>query len=414
MSVADRVRLLARLVPTGQDAAERLWRDGFDAEALAAEWVAIHGRQRPLPIDLVERAARESRVGGLLDWAVNPESQPELTGRTRQRMHDGVFAAEDPKRLLRGSELKGCVDALRWLAYRLPYGDPLRAVLPDTLRILRERLADEGLLMDLGVDWTAEGKATAAMVREACGLPESGGHDTDGLLRVGPALVLTPTRYSREEVWVRTAAVLPGAAPDGGPDHPSLVLLAGLVPGSGPLRALRDVLGDGLAATLAADGPAGAPQYAAHGAPELVAEAAERFGLSRDAAALYLMLLALPDPTDRQVTAWTGWMPARAKRARAELAATELVVEAKRPRAGRTLFLPGGWLDLKAPRLPMELWKTALFRPSDVSQNALVTPDLPVPELFRRAWRRTTDGDAPGFEEFETRGTGRGRGRGRR
>ena len=409
VSVGDRVRLLARLVPTGQEAAERLWQDGFDAEALAEEWVAIHGQQRPLPIELVERSARESQAGDLIAWAVNPESRPELTGRTRQRMADGVFGPEDPNRLLSGAELSGCVRALRWLAYRLPYGDPLRAVLPGTLRILRERLADEGLLLDLGVDWTA-GRTTAAAIRESHGLPEDGGHDADGVLPVGPAIVLAPTRYSREDVWLRTAAVLPGAAPEGGPEHPALVLLTGLVPGSARLRALRDVLGDELAALLATDGPAGAPQYAAHSVPELVAEAAERFGLSQDAAALYLMLLALPDPTDRQVTAWTDWKPARTKRARAELAATDLVVEAKRPRAGRTLFLPGGWLDLKAPKLPMEIWKAALFRSEDVAQNALVMPDLPVPELFRRAWQRVLDGDAPGFEEFETRGTGRKRG----
>lgn len=166
------------------------------------------------------------------------------------------------------------------------------------------------------------------------------------------------------------------------------------------------MLGDGLDALVAADGPAGAAQYPAHSAPELVTAAAQRLGLSQDAAALYLMLLALPDPTDRNVTAWTGWKPARSKQARAELAAGDLVVEARRPRAGRTLFLPGGWLDHKAPQLPLETWKTALFRSAPGADDGFVVPDCPVPELFRQAWQRVADGDAPGFEEFAARRTG--------
>ena len=95
------------------------------------------------------------------------------------------------------------------------------------------------------------------------------------------------------------------------------------------------------------------------GARNLVAEAAEAHGLGADAAALYLMLLALPDPTDRNCARWTGWKPARLKAARAELAATDLVVEAKRARAGRTLFLPGGWLELQGPHLPLETLEAA-------------------------------------------------------
>ena len=52
----------------------------------------------------------------------------------------------------------------------------------------------------------------------------------------------------------------------------------------------------------------------------------------------------------------------RIKQARQELRdAGGLVVEAKRPRAGRSLFLPCGWLALKAPHLPVETWKAPLL-----------------------------------------------------
>ncbi|BFO18676.1 hypothetical protein SHKM778_50640 [Streptomyces sp. KM77-8] len=122
------------------------------------------------------------------------------------------------------------------------------------------------------------------------------------------------------------------------------------------MRALRTVLDDELARALTAgtdpEGPAGYAQDPALSVPGLVTEVAEAHGLSEDAAVLYLQLLALPDPTDRNRARWTGWKPARAKKARTELAATGLVVEAKRARAGRTLFLPCGWLDLKSPPCP--------------------------------------------------------------
>lgn len=140
--------------------------------------------------------------------------------------------------------------------------------------------------------------------------------------------------------------------------------------------------------------------------PELVAEVAARHGLGEDAAALYLQLLALPDPTDRNCARWTGWKPARTKKARAELAATGLVVEAKRPRAGRTFFLPCGWLDLKSPALPVEIWKEGLY---PVRAYGRTVPVVPVPELFTRAWDRVRAGDAPAYEELTTRATRKGR-----
>lgn len=413
LSVSERFRLLGSLVPTDTAAVERLWADGQDADALSEEWFAIHGRQRRIPIELVERANRETQLGEFLSHALNPELRSELTGLPQRQLTDSRHAAGNTVVKLSGASLAHYVTALRWLAYRLPYGDPLRAALPVTLRMLRERLADEDLLLELGVDWTPEGKPSSHRIREAYGLPPAGGAAGGGPTSAGPAIVLQPSPYASgsESVWLRTAALLPGAADDAGPGHPALVLLAGLRPDSSRLQALRDVLGEELPALVSADGPAGAPQDPARSVPELVGEAAGRLGLSADAAALYLMLLALPDPADRQVAAWTGWKPARTKKAHAELAATELVVAAKRARAGRTLFLPGGWLDHKAPRLPTETWKAAVLAPEQVAADGFVVPRCTVPELFRRAWQRVVAGDAPGFEEFTGRRAGRTGGR---
>ncbi|MET9804493.1 hypothetical protein [Streptomyces sp. NPDC006368] len=415
LPVAQRQEFTALLVPGDADAVPELWESGFDLEPLTDAWVRARGRRRVAPPELVAKAVAETRQNGVLDAVLNPEVQPELTGRTVQRIdpEQGRLTAAEPEKLLGAQAIGSYVTMLSWLAYRLPFGDPLRAVLPVTLRMLRERLADPGLLLDLGVDWDAEGEPGSRRVREAHGLPARGGGDRHGLVEVSDALVLTPMRHRPEwdEVWLRPAAVLPGASEHGGPDHPALTLLAGVSRHTVLLTSLRTLLSDEFEALVTTDcpehGPAGAPQHPPRSVPELVAAAEERFGLSQDAAALYLMLLALPDPTDRKQAEWTGWKPARLKKARAELAATDLVVEAKRARAGRSLFLPGGWLESKAPRLPLESWKSRLF-PSQA--YAFVVPDRPVAELYAAAWRRVVDGDAPGYEEFEGRDRGRGRG----
>ncbi|MFE3829030.1 hypothetical protein [Streptomyces sp. NPDC059092] len=410
----------ALLLPGDPARVAELWTDGFAAEPAADAWIAARGRRRAMPASLIRRMVAEDGGGAAVSDALNPELLDALSGRTEQRMVDGELKATEPHRLLTGKVLHELVDAVRWLAYRLPYGDPLRAVLPTTVRMVRQRLADPGLLLRLGVDRDSAWDPVAPRLREAHGVAPKRGADEKELFELTPALVLTPERYSRggDEIWVRPAAVLPaawaaGGSGDtevGGPDHPDLKLLAATADHAPGLAALRAVLSEEFMELASADGAPGAQQNPCHSVPELVAEAVERFGLSQDAAALYLMLLALPDPTDRNQTAWTGWKPARMKKARAELAATDLVVEAKRARAGRSLFLPGGWLEAHAPRLPSESWKTALSA-SDIS--GFVVGHRPVERMFEAAWRRVTEGDVPGYEEFQGRG-GRGRRGGRR
>lgn len=145
------------------------------------------------------------------------------------------------------------------------------------------------------------------------------------------------------------------------------------------------------------------PHDPSRSAPELVAEVSGKTGLSADAATVYLQLLALPDPTDRNVARWTGWKPARLTAARKELAATDLVVQAKRSRAGRSLFLPGGWLALRSPHLPVERWKIPLLTLDEDGAAALdvVVPLAALPRLFALAWQRVTSGDIPRFDELQ-------------
>ncbi|CAL9343217.1 hypothetical protein SUDANB106_00318 [Streptomyces sp. enrichment culture] len=383
-----------------------LWAAGPDTDAAGRVWAERLAGLVRLPEDTAEELFPAGLPAGAAEEVLNPGRTPWISRTTVQRPgKDGDLVAEDPAALPGRYGLTRAVAALAALAYHLPYGHPLRAVLPEGLAALRRRVADPHLLLDLDLSWTEKGSQSAAELRRAYGLPATGGADAHGLTHAGDALVLRPWYGDQEAVLLRPGALT-------GADDPVFGLVEGIVgPGRGEgMRALRTVLDGELARALAAgtdpQGPTGYAQDPAVAVPGLVAEVARTHGLGEDAAALYLQLLALPDPTDRNLARWTGWKPARTKRARAELAATGLVVEAKRARAGRTLFLPCGWLDLKSPALPVEVWKQGLYPVPDRSR---AVPLVPVPELFARAWDRVRAGDAPAYEELTTRATRKGR-----
>ena len=146
-----------------------------------------------------------------------------------------------------------------------------------------------------------------------------------------------------------------------------------------------------------------------HSCPALIKKVAKKAAkskeLSDEGATYYLQLLCLPDPTDRNVKIWNNWTAATLKKASNELLESNLVLEAKRARAGRKLFLPGGWEALKAPHLPLETWKLPLFNMyRDTHDRAtpvlpLIVPLQPVHTLFEAGWKRITSGDEPRYEE---------------
>ncbi|MFC9862535.1 MULTISPECIES: hypothetical protein [unclassified Streptomyces] len=393
----DRHALLRALLPA--DPAE-LWSTGPDVRAAAEVWKERLASLVRVPeeLDLDLSGTTPSAVDLVLNtgsrtWLAHGIEVQDGTGRPGLR------------RVGARGALSAALTALSTLAYTLPYGHPLRAHLPVGLAALRDRLADPGLVLDLGLDWTESGGSMGPVVRAAHGLPESGGAGADGLVRAGTALLLAPGHGSSEKLLIRPAGLA-------GPDDPAFGLVEGTVGrhGTGDLLALRALLGEETDALASAGAPDGSRHHPAQdptrAVPDLVAEASDALGLSADAAALYLMLLALPDPTDRNCVRWTGWKPARIKKARAELTATGLVVEAKRSRAGRALFLPCGWLERGAPGLPLETWKERLY---PVAGSTRTLPHLPVPALFTAAWARVRGGDAPAFEELDTRATRKGR-----
>lgn len=160
-------------------------------------------------------------------------------------------------------------------------------------------------------------------------------------------------------------------------------------------------------AILAKAVPAGQwPQHPKHTAPAVVKAIQKKFKLSEDGAVLYAQLLALPEATTVNLCTWNGWTAAQLKKASAELVKRKLVLEAARARAGRSIFLPGEWSDLKAPWLPNETWKFAHLGELDMNPREPCPAGGPMvlrpfEDLFAAAWQRVLDGDEPRYEEVK-------------
>ncbi|WP_144125898.1 hypothetical protein [Catellatospora sichuanensis] len=374
-------RTLSLLLPTDLGT---LWRDGPAIGAFAAAWTERHGVRRPVRDELIV-AIDKAGVDGSMNASdlIHGIASPD----TCRWLHGTVKGIDDEDVLV---ALAKCVP---WLVYHLPADDPIRAALPRVVELAQARLADPGLSLPVG--YIMEKKADA-MLAATGATPVTG---PDG---VSAGAVLLPPDTGWRVVHLRPA-LLTGA------DDPVLHVLRAKLEShdEGTFAALHALAGGQLARLVGYPVPAGIDGFAqdpTRSVPDLVARVAQERGLPADAAALYLQLLALPDPTDRNTALWTGWKPARLKAARAALAATDLVVEAKRPRAGRSLFLPGGWLALKAPHLPLERWKLPLLIGGEngVSGLDIVLPVAPAPQLFDLAWDRITAGDGPRFDELVT------------
>ncbi|BFV61062.1 DNA-binding protein [Kitasatospora sp. CMC57] len=398
---ATRKRLVAALLPADPAA---LWENGPDTTSAAEVWNATVGRRVAVPEALLGDAVRALRtswaagqaIAAVLDPARSPELGRDLGWTVRG---DRCVPVDGQERGFTATTLTGAVTAAAWLAHRLPAGDPLRATLPAALAAVRARLAHPGLILDLGR------YVNLPAFRKAAGAPTETG---EGYERYGA--VLMATHDDQPAPGIRTSLL------DAAGHDPYLAALRTGADEPFPAEAaLRVAASEGFAELLADPGEPLAgerdkdgtwwPQDPSRSVPDLVAEVSAEYGLGADAATLYLILLALPDPTDRNTARWTGWRPARLKAARAELAGGELVVTAARTRAGRSLFLPGGWTELRAPQVPLETWKLPLLGEFAAAGTPLgtVVPAEPAAALLRRAWQRVLDGEPPRFEQLKVK-----------
>ncbi len=379
-----------------------LWTSGPDVAAAAEVWNARVGQRVAVPEEVMSEAVKAVRTGWEITRALpalfDPPSEPRLSRDLKWKVQgDHVTPEEEGAVGFTGTTLVGAVATTAWLAHRLAAGDPLRERLPAALSAVRARLANPDLMLGL------DGYSDLKEFRKVAGAPSEVG---EGFERYGAIVMATADNLPYP--GIKTALL-----DESGSDPYLPVLNGGST--SATVVALRIARDPRFAGLVADPGDPAAgergkdgtwwPQDPSRSVPDLVAAVAERFGLSADAATVYLMVLAMPDPTDRATARWTGWKPARLKAARAELAATDLVIEAKRVRAGRTLFLPGGWITLRTPHLPLEEWKFPLYDLAGQERvlfGALV-PIEPAADLYRRVWRRIEEGDVPRFAELQVK-----------
>jgi hypothetical protein len=418
----DRIELLAAAwTPGGPDTI---------APRLAKVWVETRGRRAPIPEELLVLAGKE----------IGPTPKPSEVLAALAAPDDAAAFGDDAA--YRAIVVSGLAIYVPWLHATLAAGDPIAKNLPRAAERTLARLRSESLLVELATAYFYD--ATWQSTRDQF-VETIGGKQIDAEGKVfdegrvlatvrerGVTIEVRPARIrSREDwAWVRN-------------------LLASAHGGRHLVDRLELIASDGWAAmanATLADGAFHADPRAS--SPELVDEARKAHDLSEDAAALYLQTLAILAPTAKLVQRWNGWTSARYTKAAKELAAREHVIEAKRERAQRAFFLPGGWEALGAPNPPFETWKAAAWGAArelvieakrERAQRAFFLPGgwealgapnppfetwkaaawgaardangnmqpalgrfvplRPLRELFAQAWERVERGDVPKYEE---------------
>jgi hypothetical protein len=420
LPLAKRIRALA----AAGDAGVAALLEGTAVDALIEAWKQAFGERVAIPEELIAEADRElwapMQPNPALRLIASPDDSPVLAV-------DGTWALDDKCDVVRVANAEPLVgqtkleepppafgiQALQTVAIYLPFvfaelpvGHPLRASAARAHELVLARLANPALWFEAGSHYMTEDDAKA-MDRVIDGL---GGELLTGFAegttaRRLPGAVVQRTG-TRVELKLHPATL----------DARAVATIGKLAQqitqwGLGAWKAIEFARSEDLAAIAAriraTPVPAGQwEQNPLLAAPAVVDRVVAARGLSREAAALYLQYLVLLWPTAKNLSSWNGWKPKQLEAATAELVAQELVLEAKRERAQRTYFLPGGWEALKAPNPPMETWKLPLYG----TRTAEGDPDAPLVRfqalapfhvLFERAWQRVEGGDVPRYEEVK-------------
>ncbi len=393
--------------------------DGSAMPMLAAAWKRLYGARVSIPEALIAAAdalSLSSNVPGVLGMVLGGAESAQLT-------KDGCFAFDvngkliragaleplvgqtaiaNPEQVFDGSTLTMLVHYLPFLYAALPVGDPLRGRAVEAYRLGLERVAAPGLWVLGGSVWLDADKLEPldkmlATVGEL--LP---GIAEGRTLRKLPGCIVL--RYGANAMAYIHPASLDARAR--AVFDPVIAQISTYLTTSKELDYLR---GPDLRAMMErieiTPVPAGCwEQNPLLSAPKLVDKAMKKLGVSREAAALYLQYLVLLWPTPKALAEYNGWKPKQVADTQAELVAAELILEAKRERAQRGHFLPGGWEALKSPHPPLESWKLPLYHTypgSPVPQLGKFQALAPFHLLFERAWTRIESGDQPRYEDVK-------------
>jgi hypothetical protein len=291
------------------------------------------------------------------------------------------------------------------LVATLPPSDPLRRALPNAYAQIIKTLSDKDTTMLAWSNyyWREEGQTVNTALLDA--LTAVGGERIESPLQRadnGALLALQVlANDSRLHFFIRPARLTSTR------DEPNITRHVGEDYGwynntTEGLRSLDIVRSEAFAQTIARatetpiadDGSELDPRQSV---PELVATVAETLSLDEAAASLYLCLLAWPDPREKELRDVLGLNLKQYRAAVAQLVAQDLILEAKRDRAGRAIFLPGIWL-VQRQGVSIEEWKvkhTHVFITADGKVQGPVTWRSAPHQVFQTAWDRIQAGDKP-------------------
>jgi hypothetical protein len=292
-----------------------------------------------------------------------------------------------------------------WLFLARPVGDAIRANLVDVVAALKKVVEDPRVLWLFAEDYlgtdAADKKKLEGVFAHVGGkpitLPDAGDDADDKLTRASDNGAVVVAHYGN-----RLYAGFRPTKVDGARKQIETLKQALLDEGEtfdalqNPAAIAVMLRSDGFAAFAerVKDTPVPAGGYEANPAlsvPKLVAKVAKATDLSSEGATLYLQMLALAEPTEKAIQLYNGWTAKQYRAAAAELAKKKLVVEGKRERAGRSIFLKGSYSKGTKKELPTEDWRQPFYGVLD--RGSL--PAEPIHLVFARAWKRIEDGDAP-------------------
>jgi len=301
--------------------------------------------------------------------------------------HDGPPKTTSDKTPFSGDALLAGMQAVCLLGTYLPVGDPRRLGVPRLHAKILARLANPELLLFGGSrELKIEGKPYVAPGYQSN--PSQHGVDNGAIIVAHGYVYFRPGRITAADpdnlARARDAAEL---------HYPMQTF-----PWSGLYHVWQAALSPGVAALVAratdTPVPAGGSELDPRlSAPAVVDAVQARHKLDRDAATLYVQLLALVDCGDAPTRELNDWTQTKHKKAAAALVAAGLVLEHKHPRANRKFVLDSPWEQLFPPHPAVEHQKLPLYDARMVN-GALaaplgrLVPLRPLHELFADAWQR--------------------------
>ncbi|MBW2735442.1 MAG: hypothetical protein JRH20_23910, partial [Deltaproteobacteria bacterium] len=391
-----RIRFAAAIFEGGP--LEDLWDAEKLAERIAAHFLANNPKQRVI--------ADES-VLSEIQYAVSPD---ELLSVFRDVAHGDVNPGKDQQRFFKGCYYKVLgpgadhpdpyVKTLLYGFFQTKVGDPFFGGIAQAWERVREWMRHPHYMVPVMDYWGDHTEEPLKSLRERfSGKPDitMEPHKTEQG-PVGDSGVCTTDNGRTTCIYATTEAILNGHA-----------LLDGLPDTTPKIAEVRFIFSEHVDAFIARSqsSPVDKDAYEAdprHSAPQAISGVMKLHKLSKDAAALYLQLATLFNPTDAMVCRFNGWNKKQLGTAGKELVEKKLVIEAKRAKAGRSLFIPSAWITKAQPK-PFESWKDGHLSLLNDDGSGKERPfryfyELWPPHiLYARVWERIQAGEGPGFEE---------------